>query len=386
MAAVLVAACESGHGANSSYSGKTIKLGAVLSLTGGGAAIGTQSRDGMLLAVKQINGSGGVDGAPIELAVEDDASDKAQSTRKAQSLVQQGQVVALLGPTLANSATDVHPLAESLKTPTVAVSTPGSHIVPDCKFPDTTPCKYVFRGSLGEQSAIPANIKAYVDDAHPATGVLLVAEDDRFSNDDGKLAAATFDRYGIKLLKTIAFSRSVTNTSPLVTQAAQLKPDVIFIAAPGTIPARIMIDARNLGYQGQFLGGDAFNAATASKQAGAAGRAARSASAWFIGNASTRNQIFVADFRKGYARDPDQVAAQAFTAILVIADAAARAKLTFTDVASDRDRLRAAMESVSIQSPLGPLRFNADHDVKQTVWIVQMDGRGGFSLVKQVEG
>ncbi|HKW58174.1 MAG TPA: ABC transporter substrate-binding protein [Candidatus Dormibacteraeota bacterium] len=383
-AALLIAACESGHGGNNSYGGKTIRLGAVLSLTGAGAAVGTQSRDGMLLAVKQLNASGGVDGAQVELSVEDDASDKEQSAQKAKSLAQQIQVLALLGPTLANSATDVFPLAESLKTPIIAVSTPGSHIVPDCAYPDTTPCKYVFRDSLGEQTAIPANIKTYVDDAHPGTAVLLVAEDERLSSDDGKLAVATFGLYKIRLLKTIPMSRNVADPAPLVTQAVQLKPDVIFIATPGAVSARIMVDARNFGYQGQFLGGDGLNNPAIAKLAGAAGRGARSASAWYLGIASARNQIFVDGYRTAYLKDPDQVAAQSFTAIELLADAAARANLTFTDVARDRERLRAAMESGNIQSPLGPLRFNSDHDVRQTIWIVQMDGRGGFTAVKQI--
>src|SRR6202158_3078121 len=156
VAAAFVAACGSTGGGTSntnSYSGKTIKLGAILSITGAGGVYGPQGRDGMNLAVKQINAAGGVNGAQISLTVKDDASDKAQSAAVAQTLIQQDQVMALLGPTLSNSAVAVHPLAESLKTPILAVSTTGIHIVPDCNFPTTTPCKYVFRDSLGEETA-----------------------------------------------------------------------------------------------------------------------------------------------------------------------------------------------------------------------------------------
>src|SRR5947207_12682472 len=143
VAAFLVAACGSsggGGGGTNSYSGKTIKLGAVYSITGAGGVYGPQSRDGALLAVKQINASGGINGAQIELTVEDDTSDKAISSQKTQSLIQQNQVLALLGPTLSNSAVGAHPLAESLKTPMLATSTTGIHIVPDCNAPSTTPC------------------------------------------------------------------------------------------------------------------------------------------------------------------------------------------------------------------------------------------------------
>ena len=388
VAAFLVAACGSsggGGGGTNSYSGKTIKLGAVLSITGAGGVYGPQSRDGAMLAVKQINASGGVNGAKIELTVEDDASDKAQSAQKAQTLIQSNQVMAVLGPTLSNSAVAVHPLAESLKTPILAVSTTGIHIVPDCKFPETTACKYVFRDSLGEETAIPDNIKAYADDSHPKTGVLLVAQDDKFSSDGGKIVQQTVATYNIQLLQTIPFSKNDADLAPYVTQAVRLKPDVIFITSLGGIPAKIMSAARNQGWQGQFLGGNGFNTATVSKQAGAAGKGARSASAWYIGNDFASNKDFVDAYKKEYGKDPDQFAAQGFTGVQILADAAKRANLTFSDLAGDREKLRGAMESVNIQTPLGPFQFTSDHDVKQTVWIIQMDGQGGFTLVKKID-
>ena len=388
VAALLVAACGStgsGGSSGNSYTGKTIKLGAILSISGLGSAYGPMSRDGMNLAVKQINASGGVNGATIQLKVDDDASLKAQSAQLAQTAIQQDQDLALLGPTLSNSAVAVHPLAESLKTPIVAVSTTGINIVPDCNFPDTTPCKYVFRDSLGEETAIPDNIKSYAADAHPQTGVLLVAQDDKFSSDGGTIVQNTVGQYNIQLLKTIKFNKAEADLSPYVTQAVQLKPDVIFITSLGAIPAKIMIEARKEGWQGQFLGGNGFNTAAVSKQAGAAGKGARSASAWYIGNTFPSNADFVSAFKAEYNKDPDQFAAQGYTGIKIVADAAKRANLTFTDLAGDRDKLRAALETVNIQTPLGPFQFTANHDVRQTVWVIAMDGSGGFTLVHEIK-
>lgn len=386
LAVLVLSACgTSSTSGGSSYQGKTIKLGAILSITGAGGVYGPQSRDGMNLAVEQINKSGGVNGAQISLDVVDDASDKAQSAQLAQTEIQQNQVLALLGPTLSNSAVGVHPLAESLKTPIVAVSTTGIHIVPDCNFPNETPCKYVFRDSLGEQTAIPDNIMSYAQDKHPATGVLLVAQDDKFSSDGGTIVQQTVGQANINLLKTIKFSKTEADLSPYVTQAVQLHPDVIFITSLGAIPAKIMIEARKQGWTGQFLGGNGFNTATVSKQAGSAGMGARSASAWYIGNTFPSNADFVAAYRAKYGVDPDQFAAQGYTGIKIIADAASRANLTFSDLAGDRDKLRSALESVNIDTPLGPFQFTSDHDVKQTVWVIQMDGSGGFTLVHEIK-
>ena len=388
VATFLVAACGSSGGgsggASNSYSGKTIQLGAVYSITGAGGVYGPQSRDGALLAVKQINQAGGVNGAQINLTVEDDTSDKSVSAQKAQTLIQQNNVLALLGPTLSNSAVAVHPLSESLKVPILATSTTGIHIVPDCNFPDETPCEYVFRDSLGEETAIPDNIKSYVADSHPKTGVLLVANDDKFSSDGGKIVQNTVGQYGIQLLATISFSKTAADLTPYVTQAVQKQPDVIFITSLGAIPSKIMIAARNLGFQGQFLGGNGFNTATVSKAAGSAGTGARSASAWYIGNTFPSNADFVTAYRAEYNKDPDQFAAQGYAGVRILADSAKRANLTFTDLAGDRSKLRKAMESVNIQTPLGPFQFTSTHDVKQTVWIIKMDGAGGFTLVHQI--
>ncbi|TME50784.1 MAG: hypothetical protein E6I53_12395 [Chloroflexi bacterium] len=390
VAALMVAACGSGGGggggnASNAYAGKTIKLGAVLSITGAGGVYGPQSRDGAMLAVTEINAAGGINGAKINLTVQDDASDKAQASQKAQTLIQGDQVLALLGPTLSNSAVGVHPLAENLKTPILAVSTTGIHIVPDCNYPTTTPCQYVFRDSLGEETAIPDNIKSYVNDAHPKTGVLLVANDDKFSSDGGTIVQSTVGQYNITLLKTIPFSKGAADLSPFVTEAVKAKPDVIFITSLGGIPAKIMKAARNQGFQGQFLGGNGFNTATVSADAAAAGKGARSASAWYIGNNFPSNAGFVSAYKKAYSKDPDQFAAQGYTGVKILADAAKRANLTFTDIAGDRTKLRSTMETVNIQSPLGPFQFNSSHDVKQTVWIIEMDGAGGFKLDHQIQ-
>src|SRR5215469_12980995 len=88
LAAMVISACGTTSTAGGgSYQGKTIKLGAILSITGAGGVYGPQSRDGMNLAVEEINNTGGVNGAKLTLEVNDDASDKAQSAQLAQTMI-----------------------------------------------------------------------------------------------------------------------------------------------------------------------------------------------------------------------------------------------------------------------------------------------------------
>src|SRR5206468_8485494 len=134
---------------------------------------------------------------------------------------------------------------------------------------------------------------------------------------------------------------------------------------------KIMIEARKQGFTGQFLGGDGVNTAVVSKPAGADAKGAQSGSAWYINSTFASNAGFVQAYRAKFSSDPDQFAAQGYAAILILADAAKRANLTFSDVAGDRTKLRDAMESVNIDTPLGRFQFASDHDVKQTIWIIQ---------------
>ena len=177
--ALIIAACGGSSSGSASYSGKTIKLGAVISLTGGGGVYGPQQKNGIELAVETVNKNGGINGAQISVDVQDDKSDQQQSAQVTQTFIQQGQVVGLIGPTLSNSAVAAHPVAQSLKTPIVAPSTTGQHIVGDCPYKDG--CSYIFRDSLGEATAIPDNVKTAASATHPKSAVLFYANDDKFS-------------------------------------------------------------------------------------------------------------------------------------------------------------------------------------------------------------
>ena len=65
--AIIVAA---GMVAGSGCVQKPIRIGAILSLSGAGSYLGADARDGMLLAVDEVNSRGGINGRRIELIIE----------------------------------------------------------------------------------------------------------------------------------------------------------------------------------------------------------------------------------------------------------------------------------------------------------------------------
>jgi branched-chain amino acid transport system substrate-binding protein len=391
---LVVAACggssTSGGAANTSYAGKTINLGGVISLSGGGGVYGPQQKNGIELAVDTVN-KDGINGAKISVDVQDDKSDKQQSAQVVQTFIQTGKVFGIIGPTLSNSAVASHPVAQSLRTPTVAPSTTGRHIVGDCPYPGG--CSYIFRDSLGEATAIPDNVKAAVNKLHPKSAVLLFANDDKFSSDGAGDFKQAFKDNGVAIpdANVLQFSKTESDFKSYVTTAKSKSPDVWAISSLGGIPAKIMIEARNQGYTGPFLGGNGFNTYQVSKQAGEQGKGAQSGSAYYVGFSDATNKAFVDAYKARFKDDagtpqlPDQIAAQAYTAVLIFAEAAKNAKLTFTDIAKDRDSLRAALEKVKIATPLGPFSFTSQHDVHQKVWINAFDGKGGFVNVASFE-
>jgi branched-chain amino acid transport system substrate-binding protein len=248
----------------------------------------------------------------------------------------------------------------------------------------------VFRDSLGEGQAIPDNVKTAAGKYHPGRAVLFYANDDKSSSDTGALFQQAFADNGINVPTGAvnAFPKVTSDFKDAVTAALATRPDIWAIAAVGAIPAQVMTEARSQGYKGPFLGNNAFNSYGLAAQAGKAGTGAQAASGYFTGADNMANTAFVAAYKArfkdpdGKPLVPDEVAAQAYTSVRLFAAAAARAALTFSDPAADRRRLRDALAVTSIDSPLGAFSFTAQHDARQPVYILAMDGKGGYTLVE----
>ena len=75
-------------------------------------------------------------------------------------------------------------------------------------------------------------------------------------------------------------------------------------------------------------------------------------------NPSERNQQFIESYRARYGVDPDQVAAQAYTGVYILATG-----LLDAQTATDSRALRDALEQIkNLDTPLGPFSFNDEHD------------------------
>lgn len=85
-------------GAGSAKAEDTIRIGGLVSVTGGAASIGKIAETAWRLAIDEINASGGVLGKKLELVMADTMSDPTHALNEARRLVDSEKVEAVLGP------------------------------------------------------------------------------------------------------------------------------------------------------------------------------------------------------------------------------------------------------------------------------------------------
>jgi len=391
LAAVSLAACSTTASTPvvsppADYTGKTVQLAAVLSLSGAGEALGDPQKKGIDLAVESINRSGGINGARIAVDIQDDASNPQQSAGLFQKAISDKKALGLIGPSLAIAAAAAHPVASSLKTPVIAPSLTGAAVVGQCAYA----CTHVFRDSLGEATAIPDNIKTLSRKAPPRTALIVYANDDTSATATAALFQHSLTDNGIQVPSAgvVQVSKNATAVSDLVAAAVAQKVDAWVISTPGPLAVLLMTEARKQGFKGPFAGGNSFNSPGVSKLAGDAGTGAQSAAAYFTALDNAANRAFLSAYRAKYrdadgkAQDPEIVSAQAFSAVVLFAAAARTANLAFGSPVADRSRLEAALGRVSAESPMGTISFAVQNDISQPVYVVAADGKGGFTLVE----
>jgi branched-chain amino acid transport system substrate-binding protein len=136
-------------------SAEPIRIGALTSLNGPFTPWGLQVRDGMQLAVDEINADDGVDGRPLELVVVDDQSDPDEATTGIERLVED-DVVAVGGTISSDVGLATARLAEELETPLFLVKAGSEEIL-------TPSSRYTFRTCLPAAPMVAGPIAQYVE-------------------------------------------------------------------------------------------------------------------------------------------------------------------------------------------------------------------------------
>jgi branched-chain amino acid transport system substrate-binding protein len=96
-----------------------IKIGAVLSATGGASFLGDPEKKTLEMYVADINAKGGINGRKVEVIIYDDASNPNNARTFATRLIEQDKVDALLAGSTTASTMAIIPLAEEAEIPLI---------------------------------------------------------------------------------------------------------------------------------------------------------------------------------------------------------------------------------------------------------------------------
>lgn len=99
-----------------------VMVGALQSLTGGAAAVGLNGITGARLAIKEINGDGGIMGRPVELVIGDDQSDPSAAVSETKRLVFTAKVGFISGPASSQLALAIAPILTEGKVASINVA------------------------------------------------------------------------------------------------------------------------------------------------------------------------------------------------------------------------------------------------------------------------
>jgi branched-chain amino acid transport system substrate-binding protein len=230
--------------AGSAFAQSTVYIPAILELSGAGAVSGTNFRDGMLLAIDEINGKGGVLGRKIETPLLDTQSDAGISRAQLQKVLDNNPYV-VLGPVFSGSVLVDMALTQQAEIPEIV----GGEAAAITQKGDP----YVFRTSFGQQSSMP-KIANYIHDGIKAKTVAVLW----VNNDFGKGGRDNFIKEmaarDIKVVADVSTESGQADFSADVVKIKGANADVIFVYLNEEESARFLREAKKQGITAPLIG------------------------------------------------------------------------------------------------------------------------------------
>jgi branched-chain amino acid transport system substrate-binding protein len=240
--ASMIAACLGGG--DPAFAQSTVYIPAILELSGAGAVSGTNFRDGMLLAIDEINAKGGILGRKVDTPILDTQSDAGISRAQLQKVLDNNPYV-ILGPVFSGSVLVDMLLSQQAEIPEIV----GGEAAAITQKGDP----YVFRTSFGQQFSMP-KIANYMRDGIKAKSVAVLW----VNNDFGKGGRDTFVKEmgarNIKVVADISTESGQTDFSADVVKLKAADADAIFVYTNEEESARFLREARKQGITKPLIG------------------------------------------------------------------------------------------------------------------------------------
>lgn len=342
-------------------------VGVINPTTGPFAAYGGPVRDGILLAVDEVNAAGGISGRKLELTMEDDSGDPKQSVNAFTKLATVSKVSVVIGPLSSGASMATAPLAEQYKV--VQISTLAGTI-------DLTKAgDFVFRiypsSEVGSRYIAKQAVERF-----EAKRIAILYPNNAFGVASRKFTTEAVKASGAEVVADETFKDGDRDFRTQLTKISEAKPDVILCSAYYEEGAQILVQAKQLGINVPVLGEDGWFGPIAA--------IARDAlpNLYFanvaFGPEYTDNlemQHFIAAFEKRYGYKPNSFAAAGYAAVQLVCHA--------TTGGTDSVKIKEALYKTDLPTAFGQLRYDTNGDNAGAIYgLFQLNSKDEPVLVK----
>jgi branched-chain amino acid transport system substrate-binding protein len=304
-------------GGTPGVTGDTILIGEVGSLTGSEATFGISTRNAIDLAIREVNAAGGVKGKKIELRVYDNQSKPEEAANAANRLINQDNVLLILGEVASSNSIAMATKAQPAKVPMISNASTNPRV--------TEIGDYIFRVCFIDpfQGYVMAKF------AHDNLKMNKVAVLRDLGSDYSQGLADVFERkfteMGGKIVARETYTKGSTDFRSQLTAIKRSSPEAIYIPGYYNDIGLIARQARELGITATLMGGDGWDSEKLFELGGSAIDGSYFSNHYSPDDPNPRIQKFIAAYKAAYGSVPDALAALGYDAAMVAVDAIKRA-------------------------------------------------------------
>jgi branched-chain amino acid transport system substrate-binding protein len=355
--------CKSG-----SDSSGNIHIGMLAPLTGTGASFGASQRDGVQLAIDEINAKGGINGRKIDLIIEDTKTEPPVAVTAANKLVYQNKVPVIIGSAASLDVPAYMDILEKAQIP---------QIVPVAVLPKITEgdAKWTFRSAMNDKIAATKMAEFVVNELQ-AKKISLLIEDSAFGG-TGLIFAERAEQLGVKPLTVERFKRGDLDMSAQLIKIKNLGTTHIQFWGYYADYAQVAKQMRDLGIQAKLMGNQAPVTDQTIQLGGQAVEGALNICLFVPTSDDPKIQSVTENFQAKYGHLPDTWAAQSYDGMYILAEALRQGG---TDPKKIRDALAATRDFNGVT---GTITFNSKGDAEFRGTSIVMVSNGKFVPYKQ---
>jgi branched-chain amino acid transport system substrate-binding protein len=350
-----------GGGQAKGASGDTVTIGAVFPLSGGVAFYGTESRDGALLAIDEINAAGGLLGKKLALIAEDDEGNAEKSVNAFTKLSTRDKVSFVLGSSTSGATVAMTSLAQQSKVVLISPSATALNV--------TDAGDYIFRACFIDpfQGVVGADF-AYDTLGSRRAAILYDAGADYNTG----LAEAFRDQFkatGGQVVADEAYQSGDVDFNAQVTRIRAANPDIVYLPNYYNDVALQAVQLRSQGVNCALLGGDGWDSLI--DNAGDEVLNGFWSAGFAADTTDPRGQAFVRAYQAKFNKPASQFAALGYDSMMLVIDGI-KAANSF-DPAAVKD----AMAKLSGSYITGNIRFDSHRDPIKGAAILEIVKKDG---------